>query len=87
MYVLAPLLAIFFANLLEPSVAPGFVVSNVVPASSASMGYVLLAEGNIELATAPAFPSILIAPLAPPAIIGFYSSYAATIIPTVINST
>ncbi|MCL5068099.1 MAG: hypothetical protein M1368_07085, partial [Thaumarchaeota archaeon] len=29
----------------------GFLTANVVPASSASLGYVLIADGSIELAT------------------------------------
>lgn len=51
-FLLAPLLAMAFAKLFgDIDLELGFVTSNVVPASSASIGFVLIAEGNIELAT------------------------------------
>ncbi len=66
-FILAPSLAILFAGILENhSLQLGYVASNVVPASSASVGYVLIAEGNIELATALVIISLIGAiPLAP----------------------
>lgn len=50
--IFSPIIAILFSQLLnDVHIKIGFVVSNLVPASSASLGYVMLAQGNIELAT------------------------------------
>jgi ACR3 family arsenite efflux pump ArsB len=59
-FALAPVLAYLFAHTLSPAaVGTGFFVANVVPASSASLGYVLIAGGSIELATALALISFV----------------------------
>lgn len=73
-FVMAPFLAFIFASAIpDLEIRLGFVTSNVVPASSASLGYVLLAEGNIELATILAILSLIGAPVAVPAYIGLYA--------------
>ncbi len=69
-----PAVAILVAGLLPSKPASiGFVAANSVPASSASIAYVLLAEGNIEFATLLAIISILGALGAVPAYVGFYA--------------
>ncbi|PLJ77006.1 MAG: hypothetical protein B7L53_08680 [Thermofilum sp. NZ13] len=74
-FVVAPLIAILFAYLLsDPQVALGYVASNIVPASSASISYVFLAEGDIELATVLAVISLLGSLVAIP---GYLSAYAS----------
>ena len=66
-FILAPFLAFLTASLFgNQQISIGYVASNVVPASSASVGYVLIAEGSIELATALVIISLVGAiPLAP----------------------
>ncbi len=66
-FILAPLLAFLAAPIFgNQKISLGYVASNVVPASSASVGYVLIAGGNIELATALVIISLVGAiPLAP----------------------
>ena len=59
----------------------GFVTSNIVPASSASIGFVLIAEGNIELATILAILSLLGSLPAIPMYLSFYASVSAVKVP------
>lgn len=74
-FVLSPVMAILVApSFGNPSIAAGFVISNVVPASSASMGYVLIAGGSLELATVLAILSVVVAVPVIPLIINIYSS-------------
>jgi ACR3 family arsenite efflux pump ArsB len=80
-FMLAPVLAFGIGPTLGPSVGTGFVISNVVPASSASLGYVLIAGGSIELATALAVVSLIVAIPAIPIILGLYSTQASVAIP------
>ncbi len=52
-FALAPLMAYVLAPTLDNrGIGLGFMVVSVVPAGSASVGYVLIAEESIELATA-----------------------------------
>lgn len=77
-FVLSPALAFLMASTLgDPYVGVGYVVANTVPASSASLGYVLIAGGNIELATALAILSLFVGIPAIPAIIGIYCTNTA----------
>ena len=80
-FVLSPVMAIAFSVLLPKGVAIGFVTSNVVPASSASIGYVLLAWGNIELATVLAVLSLAGSLVAIPAYLSAYASVASVTLP------
>lgn len=80
-FILSPILAFVIGPTMGPSVGTGFVVSNIVPASSASLGYVLIAGGSIELATALAIVSLVVAIPAIPVILGIYSSQASVSIP------
>ncbi len=81
-FLLAPFLAMAFAKLFSDiDLALGFVTSNVVPASSASIGFVLIAEGNIELATILAVLSLFGALPAIPIYLSFYASVSAVRIP------
>ena len=61
--------------------AIGFVTANIVPASSASLGYVLIAGGSIELATALAVLSFAIAIPAIPFFLSLYGSQVSTAVP------
>lgn len=74
-FILSPIIAILVApSLGNSSIATGFVISNVVPASSASMAYVLIAGGSLELATVLAVVSVVVAIPAIPLIMNLYSS-------------
>lgn len=70
--IMAFMLAPSFGN---TQIATGFLISNVVPASSASLGYVLIAGGSVELATALAVVSLVVAVPAIPIIMDIYSSH------------
>lgn len=77
-----PLAAMALAGLLPSKpVSIGFVAANSVPASSASVAYVLLAEGNIEFATLLAILSIFGALAAVPAYVGFYAKSVHVVVP------
>ncbi len=81
-FLLAPLLAMAFAKLFgDIDLALGFVTSNVVPASSASIGFVLIAEGNIELATILAVLSLFGSLPAIPFYLSFYAKVSAVSVP------
>jgi ACR3 family arsenite efflux pump ArsB len=81
-FVVAPLLAMAFAKLFgDIDLSLGFVTSNIVPASSASIGFVLIAEGNIELATILAILSLLGSLPAIPMYLSFYASVSAVKVP------
>lgn len=80
-FALSPLIAFIIGPTMGTSIGTGFVVSNIVPASSASLGYVLIAGGSIELATALAIVSLVVSIPAIPLILGLYSSQASTSIP------
>ncbi|MEL9998346.1 MAG: bile acid:sodium symporter [Sulfolobales archaeon] len=73
-FVISPLLAFLIAPTLgDPHIGVGYVVANVVPASSASIGYVLIA-GGIELATVLAVLTLILGIPLIPILIGLYSS-------------
>ncbi|MCE4601111.1 MAG: bile acid:sodium symporter [Desulfurococcales archaeon] len=77
-----PIAAMILAGLLPSKpISIGFVAANSVPASSASIAYVLLAEGNIEFATLLAIISIFGALAAVPACIGLYAKTLSVSIP------
>jgi ACR3 family arsenite efflux pump ArsB len=77
-----PLTAMILANLLPSKpVSIGFVAANSVPASSASIAYVLLAEGNIEFATLLALISIIGALGAVPVYVGLYARSVRVSVP------
>lgn len=81
-FILFPLIAFILAQQIgNHHVASGFIIANVVPASSASLGYVLIAGGSIELATALAIVSIVIAIPLMPVLLNFYVSQISTAIP------
>ncbi len=81
-FIIAPLLAIWLASYLgNKYIGIGFVAANAVPASSASIAYVLIAEGNIELATVLAIISILGAIILAPLYISLYASTVSIHIP------
>lgn len=81
-FVLSPVIAFTLApSLGNGSVALGFVTANIVPASSASLGYVLIAGGSLELATALAVLSLAVAIPAIPIFLDIYSRNLAATAP------
>jgi len=81
-FLVAPLVAMFAAGYIgHREVGIGFVAANAVPASSASIAYVMLAEGNVELATVLAILSIIGAVVAAPLYVGFYATSVSVNIP------
>lgn len=82
MFLVGPAIAITLAGeLASKPVSIGFVAANSVPASSASIAYVLLAEGSIEFATLLAIISIVGALGALPAYVGLYAKTVHVEIP------
>jgi len=81
-FVLSPIVAFGLAPTFGNSqIGIGFVTANIVPASSASLGYVLIAGGSIELATALAVLSFVIAIPAIPFFLSLYGSQVSTAVP------
>ena len=77
-----PLTAMLVAGYLpNKPISIGFVAANSVPASSASIAYVLLAEGNIEFATLLAIISIIGALGVVPAYVGLYARTVSVSVP------
>ncbi len=73
-FIITPLIAILFASYIgNKLIGIGYIAANSVPASSASVAYVMLAEGNIELATVLVILSIFIALFAAPAYVALYA--------------
>jgi ACR3 family arsenite efflux pump ArsB len=81
-FLLSPLLAFLMAPTLgDPHIGIGYVAANVVPASSASLGYVLIAGGSVELATALAILSLFIGIPVIPLFISSYGSKVSVPVP------
>ncbi|MDG7037439.1 MAG: arsenic resistance protein [Nitrososphaerota archaeon] len=81
-FIFSPLMAYALGPTIgNQELGVGFVTANVVPASSASLGYVLIAGGSIELATALAVISVIIAVPFIPFFLGLYSSQVSVSIP------
>ena len=81
-FVISPIVAFGLAPTFGNSqIGIGFVTANIVPASSASLGYVLIAGGSIELATALAVLSFAIAIPAIPFFLSLYGSQVSTSVP------
>ncbi len=81
-FILAPFLAMLLSGILENhNLQLGYLASNVVPASSASVGYVLIAEGNIELATALVIISLIGAIPIAPLYLSLYGHLASVSVP------
>jgi len=81
-FVAAPAISIALSTAIRDKLlALGFVLSSVVPASSASLAYVMIAGGDLELATALAMLSIAIAAIAVPSYIELYSSIVSLSVP------
>ncbi len=73
-FIITPLVAMLFANNIgNKIIGIGYIAANSVPASSASVAYVMLAGGNIELATVLVILSILIALFAAPTYVALYA--------------
>lgn len=82
LFVINPLFSIWLANFISNrEVAVGYVAANVVPASSASIAYTMIAEGSIELATLLAMISIVGAIIAAPLYISLYARELSINIP------
>ncbi len=73
-FIITPIIAMLFANYIgDKIIGIGYIAANAVPASSASVAYVMLAGGNIELATVLVILSILIALFAAPTYVAVYA--------------
>ncbi len=84
-FVITPFLAMIFANHISNKViGVGYIAANSVPASSASVAYVMLAGGNIELATVLVVISIFISLLAAPAYVALYAQSTHIVLPVTV---
>ena len=73
-FIITPMLAMLFAGHMSNKViGVGYITANSVPASSASVAYIMLAGGNIELATVLVILSILMTLFAAPAYVALYA--------------
>ncbi len=84
-FVVTPLVAMIFANHIgDKVIGIGYIAANAVPASSASVAYVMLAGGNIELATVLVILSIFIALFAAPTYIALYAQSVHMSLPVTV---
>jgi len=86
---ITPMFAWLLSNVFsEKLVGTGFFIVNLVPGSSAALGYVMLASGNIELATVLVSLLTLLTFLIVPSYLALYSSVTRVEIPImdVVNS-
>jgi len=84
-FIITPLLAMLFASRIGHRVIGiGYIAANSVPASSASVAYVMLAGGNIELATVLVILSILIALFAAPTYVALYAQSVHISLPVTV---
>ncbi|OYT55782.1 MAG: hypothetical protein B6U76_05130 [Desulfurococcales archaeon ex4484_217_2] len=84
-FIITPLLAMLFASRIGHKVVGiGYIAANSVPASSASIAYVMLAGGNIELATVLVILSILIALFAAPTYVALYAQSVHISLPVTV---
>lgn len=84
-FFITPATAIFFASHIgNRPVEVGYIAANSVPASSASVAYVMLAGGNIELATVLIILSILIALFAAPLYVSLYAQSVHINLPIIV---
>ncbi len=73
-FLIMPTIAILFATCINDKIIGiGYIAANSVPASSASVAYVMLAEGNIEFATVLVIMSVVIALIAAPTYVSIYA--------------
>ncbi len=81
-YALSPVLAYFVsATISNSDIRLGFLAANTVPASAASIGYVMLAEGDLELATASVFILVAIGTVLIPTYLYVYASMMTISVP------
>ncbi|HDJ97322.1 MAG TPA: arsenic resistance protein [Thermofilum sp.] len=81
-YALSPVLAYFAsATISNPDIRIGFLAANTVPASAASIGYVMLAEGDLELATACIFILVALGTVLIPTYLCIYASMMTVNVP------
>ncbi len=72
--IITPLLAMLLADYMGHKViGVGYVAANAVPASSASLAYVMIAEGNLELATVLVLLSVVASLVLAPVYVGVYA--------------
>ncbi len=81
-FVVAPVMAFFLGPYLGSGIGTGFFITNIVPASSSALGYVLIVGGSIEMATVITIASLSAAVLLMPIFLGIYSM-TGTAIPLV----
>jgi len=88
-FAVSPLLAYLISTHSgDPHIGVGYFAANIVPASSTSIGYVLIAGGSIELATVLAVLTLILGVPLIPVILGLYSRSISVSVPMepVINS-
>ncbi len=87
-FVVTPLIALGLATLLPRKIALGYVLLSTVPSSSASIGYVLICGGNLELALALRLLSIPGAFVSVPGYTSIYAAMASVPVPlaTILES-
>ena len=84
-FIVTPLLAMLLANYIRNRIVSiGYIAANSVPASSASVAYVMLANGNIELATVLVILSILVALFAAPTYVALYAQSVHVTLPITV---
>lgn len=84
-FLVGPLMAMLLAGTMgNKLIGIGFVAANVVPASSASIAYVLLADGNVELATVLAILSIIGAIILAPVYVSLYAATVSVSLPITV---
>lgn len=77
-YIIMPLLSILLSHeLMEPDIGAGYVLANVVPSSSAALGYVLITGGDIELATIVIVMFVILSPAIIPAYLTLISTVSS----------
>lgn len=78
-FALAPIMALFMSPYLGSGIGAGFFITNMVPASSSALGYVLIVEGSIEMAAAIVIVSLSAAVFLIPLFASLYSTVAVKI--------
>jgi ACR3 family arsenite transporter len=81
-YVIMPLIALGLSyELGDPFLGAGYVTANVVPSSSAALGYVLISGGSVELATIFIVIFVILSPVIIPAYLYIVSSVTSVNMP------
>jgi len=81
-YIVTPLLSWLLSLMIDNKmIALGFFAANIVPSGSSALGYVMLASGNIELATVIVILMIPLCFITMPAYLALYASVTSVKVP------